>query len=171
MIAIIGEPGAGKTFTIKLLEKKGFSILIADDFFKSQYLFDNEGYNIIKNNLGIKYVDKKSVIIEKLREYSINNMDNLEKLIHPLLENHLKLKKYDFVEIPILNSTYCNFNQYFTRVLNIINTKESIKKEIISRKIKTDFYNIILAKQQKNYKVENTDIESGNINKIINLIK
>ncbi len=165
MIAIIGLPGSGKTYTIKLLEKMGYSILIADDFFREQYKYGNEGYLLIKNNLGNEFVNEKSVDRNALRNFAIENMDKIEELVHPILEEHLKKNKYDFVELPIINSKYADFKKYFGVVINITPAGK------YSTFMDKDFKNIILSKQVLKNKLTTIEILSGQTNQIIKYLK
>lgn len=139
MIALIGLPGNGKTYTINLLKKEGYSILIVDDFFSEQYKVGNECYELIKKYLGHSYVNKKEVNRKKLRNFASENMNFLEKIVHPILKKHLLVNTYDFVEIPIINSKHVNFYELFSHVVNITYPSSSqipitsLKKLIIDR--------------------------------------
>ena len=165
MIALIGLPGNGKTYTIKLLKKEGYSVLIADEFFHEQYKVGNEAYELIKKHLGSSFVNKKGVDRSKLRDYAIDNMDTLEKLVHPILEQHLLKHKYDFVEIPIINSKHVNFYKLFSQVINI--TYHSNSHASNSK------LDQLIIERQKNTlnKGDVIQIESGDIAKLKSLIK
>ncbi|MGL6125056.1 MAG: dephospho-CoA kinase [Metamycoplasmataceae bacterium] len=121
MVAIIGKTCVGKTFLLEKAKKLGYSTLNCDDFFHEQYKFGNKCYELIKNKFGEKYVNKKEVKREMLKKliFTENRRDELEKLIFPVLFEHLKKFKYDFVEIPILYSKNGNFEVFFDRTLNI----------------------------------------------------
>ena len=170
MIAIVGEPGVGKTYTIKLLKKSGYSILIADEFLKEQYLFNNDGYKIIKKYLGKEYVNNHSVDIIKLRNYALTNIDRLEKLVHPLLVNHLIVNKYDFVEIPILNSKHCNFIKLFQKGIIITDSQENIRRRIKMRNMSSSLYNVLKKRHNNNPSFNYIEVKSGDIKMIINNI-
>lgn len=161
MIALIGLPGSGKTYTIKLLKQKGYSVLIADDFFKDQYKKGNVGYSLIKKELGNDFVNNETVIIYKLRDYSIHNMSHIESIVHPILEKHLQTHSYDFVELPIIASKYANFKNLFSLIINITRESTSDAKH-------TDFNSMIINRQKINKSLDVLDIPSGNIEDIIN---
>ncbi|MGL4252356.1 MAG: dephospho-CoA kinase [Metamycoplasmataceae bacterium] len=130
MIAIIGKTCVGKTFLLEKAKELGYSTFNCDDFFKEQYKFGNKCYELIKNNLGEKYVNEQEVDREMLRKFVFheNGKDLLEKLIFPILSEHFEKHKYDFVEIPILYSKNGDFERFFDKTLNIIASNDWRKK-------------------------------------------
>lgn len=160
MIAIIGKYGSGKTTFLKKIESYGFSVLYTDDFFKKCYEKNEECYCIIKESLGQEFVDDKSVLKNKLREFIIENKNNIniiEKLVYPVLEDHLKNNKYDFVEIPNLFTQNANFVKYFEQIFNIEISEEQRLKNIEKKYVdkKTSKLNNKLNNGKKGKKVVN----------------
>ena len=130
MIAIIGKTCVGKTFLLEKAKKLGYSTFNCDDFFKEQYQFGNDCYKIIKKSLGKEYVNKTEVDRKMIKKLIMtkNGRDQLEKLIFPILFEHFRTFKYDFVEIPILYSKNGNFRMFFNKILNIVASNETRKK-------------------------------------------
>ncbi|MDK2819487.1 MAG: dephospho-CoA kinase [Mycoplasmataceae bacterium] len=130
MIAIIGKTCVGKTFLLEKAKEFGYSTLNCDEFFQKQYKFGNDCYKIIKKSLGEKYVNEVEVDRNMIKKLILtkNGRNNLEKLIFPVLFEHFKKFKYDFVEIPILYSKNGNFKPFFNKILNIVASSETRKK-------------------------------------------
>ncbi|MGL5204959.1 MAG: dephospho-CoA kinase [Metamycoplasmataceae bacterium] len=130
MIAIIGKTCVGKTFILEKAKELGYSTFNCDDFFKEQYKFGNKCYELIKNNFGENYVNGTEVDKKMLRKlvFIEQKKDLLEKLIFPILSEHLEKHKYDFVEIPILYSENGDFERFFNKTLNIVASNEWRRK-------------------------------------------
>ncbi|WP_041363606.1 dephospho-CoA kinase [Mesomycoplasma hyorhinis] len=142
--AVIGKYAVGKTTFLNLLQeyskkvlKKEQKILFSDEFFQMCYLKDNPCYLALKN-YNPAFVKEMKVNKEKLREFIRSNPDNIniiEKLVYPFLEEHLKNNKYDFVEIPNLYSKNANFAVYFDKVIRVFSSEEQRVKNIVNKNV------------------------------------
>lgn len=121
MVALIGKTCVGKTFLLEKAKELGYSTFNCDDFFTKQYKIGNKCYELIKENLGEKYVNETEVDRKMLKELILteDGKNLIEKLIFPVLFEHFQKNKYDFVEIPILYSKNGNFEIFFDKTLNI----------------------------------------------------
>ncbi|MGZ9413135.1 dephospho-CoA kinase [Mycoplasma sp. Z386] len=142
MIAVIGKYGSGKTTFLKKIEKYGYKVLYTDDFYKECYAKNGVCVSIIKEKLGINFIKNDEVNKEEIRNFILNdkgNINKLEQLVYPVLEEHLSKYKYDFVEIPNLFTKNANFLRFFSQILNIQTTEEkrqkNIKKKGVNKKI------------------------------------
>lgn len=144
MYAVIGKYAVGKTTFLNLLQdyskkvlKKEQKILFSDEFFQKCYL-KNEPCFLALKKYNPSFVEENQVNKEKLREFIRSNIDNIniiEKLVYPFLENHLKNNKYDFVEIPNLYTKNANFTIYFDGVINIYSSEEQRVKNIMNKNV------------------------------------
>ncbi|QJG67196.1 dephospho-CoA kinase [Mycoplasma phocoenae] len=166
MIAIIGKSGVGKTTFLKKLEKHGFKVLIADEFVNELYKKGNLGYKKIKHTLGEKYVDENGVNKKALKE-SINlNLDfinEVEELIFPIIENHLKITNYDFVEMSNIFSKNANFLPYFSKIIQISIPEENRVKNLKKRNVNNYDKNIIDALNKGFFTNDIVNISSENV--------
>ncbi|OYD26784.1 dephospho-CoA kinase [Mycoplasma testudineum] len=138
MIAITGRTHSGKTFLLKQLSNLGYKTLSADDFFHEQYKKDQAGYKLILSFLGPQFVKSDEVNRSAIKEWlksDENNINILNKLTHKLLFEHLIKQKYDFVEIPIINSEFYDFLSLFDRVINLEISNQQRQKFINNRNV------------------------------------
>lgn len=148
MIAIVGKTCVGKTFLLEKAASLGYSTLNCDDFFAKEYQNGNKCYSLIRDNLGEIYI-KDGFVDRKMIKKLISNENGrnlLEKLIYPILFDHLSKNKYDFVEIPILSSKNCDFTGFFSKILNIITNDKTRTKNIKFKNVDNydlEFFNTI----------------------------
>jgi hypothetical protein len=60
-------------------------------------------------------------------------LKKLNNLVHPVLFRHLQLKKYDFVEIPIINSKSSNFVDLFSKIIRLNDNQKNIDQNLEKR--------------------------------------
>ncbi len=165
MIAIIGKTCVGKTFLLNKAHELGYSTLNCDLFFTEQYKYGNKCYELIKMNLGSKYVNNEEVDKKMIKQLisNKNGLNLLENLIFPILFEHLKKNDYDFVEIPILYSKMVDFESLFQKTLNITASMETRRKILKFKNVDNydfEFYDSINTGFSKK---ENVDIDMDNI--------
>jgi dephospho-CoA kinase len=165
MIAIIGKTCVGKTFLLDKARDLGYSTLNCDHFFTEQYKFGNKCYELIKENLGKEYVNEDAVDKKRLKKFiSIEkNKDLLEKLIFPVLFEHLQQYNYDFVEIPILYNENVDFKGFFDKTLNIIASMETRRKILKFKNVDNYDFEYFDSINTGFSKPDNVDINMDNI--------
>ncbi|QSF13483.1 dephospho-CoA kinase [Mycoplasma sp. Mirounga ES2805-ORL] len=149
MIAIIGKIAVGKTTFLRELEKTGSKIFISDEFVNSIYKKGQDGYKLIKDKLGKCFVDEycvnKKVLVNWLNKDKAN-FNLLEKIIYPLIEKELIDTKYDFVELPNLNSEVYPLWKNFSHIVCLNTSYENWTKNIAKRNVDNHFISLISSK-------------------------
>ncbi len=136
IICVTGQSGVGKTTILNLLSKK-YYVEFLDNLIHTEYKVNNQGYNLIKEHFGIKYVDSNKVNRKKLGQlvfsdkHLLNKLNNiLEPLIIKIILNIKKKYKNSLVLVEggaILN----NFEKYanlFDKFILIKAPKKFIKE-------------------------------------------
>ncbi|WP_033160863.1 dephospho-CoA kinase [[Mycoplasma] collis] len=145
MIAITGKYGSGKTTLLNKIAKYNYKVLNCDDFIKECYKKNNLCYLKIKKKLGEDFINHDEVDKNKLREFILKDKSNIniiEKLVYPILEEHLKNNKYDFVEIANIKGANLDFSKYFTKIFVLITPEEQRQKNINSKSVDKKIQNI-----------------------------
>ncbi|NQX83632.1 MAG: dephospho-CoA kinase [Mycoplasmataceae bacterium] len=112
-IAIVGKIASGKSTLINELSKLGHSTLSVDSVVNDLYKVNNEGYKRIESFFGPEFVNGKEVDRKKLSKHVVTDKVNLEVLnglIHPLIQDTIKKSNATFIELPILKSRYISYN-------------------------------------------------------------
>ena len=138
LFIVSGLIGSGKTTVSKLLKKKGFRYLSADEIVKNILLNNKSVREKLLYLFGESVTFKKNISLKRLREKLIlskKNKQTIEMIIHPAFftELHLfldKIKNYNIVlELPLLETCKnilkshkvitvdCSFNNRLKRVL------------------------------------------------------
>ncbi len=179
ILVLVGSPGSGKTTILKKLSEKGVKIFHTDSFINKIYKKDEIGYKKIKEHYGEKFLHENGVDKKKLGDFlskNIKEINNLNKIIFPLIKEHLKEKDNFVAELPIAISPNTNFD--YDKVIFITAKDEIIKKRLEqNEKINNLFINEIVNfwknKEIKfDYKIDTTNgIKDSEIEKIINLLK
>lgn len=140
LICVTGISGVGKTTILNELAKKGYHVEFLDSIIHKSYLFNNEGYKIIKKNFGINFINSKEVDRKKLGLLVFNDPDQLEKLnnlIEPLvIKAILKLKKISaksnliVVEAAALLNNYDKYASFFDKIILIKAPKKLIRTNL-----------------------------------------
>ncbi|MGX9340644.1 dephospho-CoA kinase [Mycoplasma sp. 128] len=138
MIAIIGKSGVGKTTILNILEAKGFRTFNADIYVKNLYKKGGLGYKKMQEKWGNLYINNEGVDKNALRARLIedpNFINEVEKLIYPLIEEHLKFNYYDFAEVPNLYSPNGNFVGLFDKIVRIEMDEKYRQKNLQKRNV------------------------------------
>ncbi|MBN0919636.1 dephospho-CoA kinase [[Mycoplasma] gypis] len=146
MIAIIGKSGVGKTTLLNILEARGFKTFIADNYVKNIYKKGSIGYKKIQEILGDQYVNEYEVDKKALRDSIIqdyNFVDKLEKIIYPIIEDHLKNHHYDFAEVPNIYTSNGNFVPLFNKIIRIETSEKIRLKNLKKRNVNNLEKNVI----------------------------
>ncbi|WP_029512864.1 dephospho-CoA kinase [Mycoplasmopsis iners] len=120
MIAIIGKSGAGKSTLLNFLTKQGYQTFNCDNFIEKEYKKDGFLFKAINQEIGTFLNDDNGISKDKIKTWiaqNNNNINVLEKCIYPILGNALSSQKFDFVEIPNLDSKNYDFFSLFSGVL------------------------------------------------------
>ncbi|WP_434336817.1 HAD-IIB family hydrolase [Mesomycoplasma conjunctivae] len=144
-VAVVGQYGSGKTTFLKEVEKFGYQVLYTDDFFASCYQNGNPCYSVVKS-ISEDFVTTDYVKKDKIRDFMLEkkeNKDFLEKKLYKILSNHLKSRRYDFVEIPNLYTKNANFAEFFQKIVLVSTNPEQRQKNILNK-------NVALNVSQKN---------------------
>ncbi len=112
IIAIVGAPLSGKTTLLKRLQENGARVFSADSFVAGIYKQGQEGYELIKEQLGEEFVNPNEVNRRAVAEWIAEDESNLNKLnemIHPLIFNYLEGKDNFIAELPIVSNSHIKF--------------------------------------------------------------
>ena len=176
IIALIGSPLAGKTTLLKEFQKKGIKVFSADSFVTQIYKKDNEGYNIIKKELGDQFVTETSVNKRELAKWASieGNLNILNELIHPIIFNYLEGKDNYIAELPILTKSPVKFK--YDKLVMVKASPEKIKERFESKQIMNPLFIEQIIKDWNNdipfdYVIDTTnDIKENDISNIIKLV-
>ncbi len=165
MVALIGKTCVGKTFLLEKAREMGYSTLNCDDFFKEQYKFGNKCYKLIESNFGESYVNQINVDKNRVKKLISNkkSRDAIEKIIFPVLFEHLQNFKYDFVEIPILYSENGKFEHFFRKTLNVIASMDTRKKILKFKNVDNYDFEFFDSLNTGFSKIGDVDIDMDNI--------
>ncbi len=176
IIALVGSPLSGKTTVLKKLQEKGMRVFSADSHITQIYKVGNEGYELIKEQLGEDFINEQSVDRRALAEWASleGNLEKLNEMIHPLIFNHLENKDDFIAELPIITNSPVKF-KYDKLVLvkaddeTIINrfAKTQLRNPEFIKKIIKDWNNDV----EYDFVIDTTnDVQETDINNIINMI-
>ncbi len=176
IIALVGSPLSGKTTVLKKLQEKGMRVFSADSHITQLYKVGNEGYNLIKEELGEEFVNEESVDRRVLAEWASleGNLEKLNEMIHPLIFNYLEDKDDFIAELPIITNSPVKF-KYDKLVLvradeeTIIDrfSKTKLRNPAFIKKIIEDWNNDV----EYDFVIDTTnDVQESDINNIINII-
>lgn len=140
LVCITGISGVGKTTILNELLKKGYQVEFLDSIIHESYLFNNEGYKIIKKNFGSEFINQREVDRKKLGNLVFNNseqLENLNNLVEPLIiKAILKLKKRSeknnmiIVEAAALLNNYDKYAPFFDKIILIKAPKKLIEANL-----------------------------------------
>ncbi len=176
IIALVGSPLSGKTTVLKKLQEKGMRVFSADSHITQIYKVGNEGYNLIKEELGEEFVNEEAVDRRVLAEWASleGNLEKLNEMIHPLIFNYLEGKDDFIAELPIITNSPVKF-KYDKLVLvradeeTIVNrfAKTQLRNPAFIKKIIEDWNNDV----EYDFVIDTTnDVQETDINNIINII-
>lgn len=140
LICVTGISGVGKTTILNELVKKGYHVEFLDSIIHKYYLFNNEGYKIIKKHFGANFINQNEVDRKRLGNLVFNNPNELEKLnnlIEPLvIKIILKIKKQAtknkiiIVEAAALLNNYDRYASFFDKIVLIKAPKKLIEANL-----------------------------------------
>ncbi len=152
--------------------------------FSKLYLKNQKGYEIIKNNFGNNFVNKKEVKRDALFNYLFNNRDKLnllEEIIWPILANELEKiitqcqEKIIICELGIYQKAIKYFGKLFNEVI-YLDISENVQLDRL-----VNFRNMTSNKAKKTLKLLNIKktynpwlyINTTNLSKgeVVNIIK
>lgn len=146
VIAITGLMGSGKSETLRLLQKKGYPVLQADQLVKSLLQPTSPCFKELKDLLPPTVFTKKGgICIKKVaKEVFFKNpstLKQLEGILHPLVREQLRdfveQKKtegesYVFYEIPLLSQKSLLKNR-FDHLILLTRPKAAIIKSLVQK--------------------------------------
>ena len=164
-IAITGGIGSGKTEVVKILRKKGYVVLSADEISR-EVSNDTKVLNKIKTTFGEEFVIDGKLDRAKLRQYVFSSetlTDKLNEIMHPIIKQKIKERiasesgKTVFVEIPLYES---EMQKFYSSIWLITAPLEVRYKRITSRdEIDiTAAEDIIKRQLSKQVKAKNADV-------------
>ncbi len=176
IIALIGSPLSGKTTVLKKLQEKGMRVFSADSHVTKIYKAGNEGYELIKSELGEEFVNDESVNKRVLAQWASvdDNLTKLNEMIHPIIFEYLK-DKDDFIgEMPIITTSPVKF-KYDKLVLVKASEEELVNRFNKANLRNPEFIKKIISDWNKDieydYVIDTTNgIQESDINYIINMI-
>ncbi|TNK81975.1 dephospho-CoA kinase, partial [Mycoplasmopsis pullorum] len=119
MIAVVGKVASGKSTFLKHLQELGYKTFICDDYVNWLYRNDEQVKLNFINFFGQGVVQNGQINKSFLKEQIKLNPQNLkfiEKVIFPIIFEHLKTHLYDFVEIPVLFTEIVDFSKLFSAI-------------------------------------------------------
>ncbi len=177
IIVLVGSPLSGKTTLLKKLQDRGMKVFSADSYVKNIYKVGNDGYEVIKNNLGKEFVTDTEVNKRLLAQWASeeDNLNKLNELIHPLIFNYLEGKDGYIAELPIITNSPIKFN--YDKLVLVKANDEVITNRFLKTNLRNpDFIKKILddwnvEKIKFDYVVDSTnDIQENDIDNIIRLV-
>ncbi|UBX97480.1 dephospho-CoA kinase [Mycoplasmopsis synoviae] len=118
MIAVVGKVCSGKTTFLKKLEQEGKKVFIADEFVKS--LYENKDFcQKIQKLINFDLLTENKLDKFKIKKLFSENKDlfeEFEKQVHLEVFKYLSENKFDFAEIPALNSKHANFCSLISKI-------------------------------------------------------
>ena len=136
LIAITGSIGSGKTTVLKLLEKRGFPVLSADEMARESV---DSQFELVVEKLQAPQIQNR----KDLRDWAFESAQNLEKLeniVHPMIRESVDKKKEDFkkqghkicfYEVPILFEK--KLESFFDFIVLVSSSEEERKKRLLER--------------------------------------
>ena len=149
-LVLVGPPLSGKTTLLKELQKLGIKTFEADKFTEEIYQRGNEGFDIIAEEFGSKFVSGDKINKRMLTAAAINNPESLKRLnelIHKIIEDEFQNGDYQVGELPLIifskNDLIIDKKVLFAPV-----TKDIIIERIekTSRNINKEFIKFVLPK-------------------------
>ncbi len=176
IIALIGSPLSGKTTVLKKLQENGMRVFSADAHVKKIYQVGEEGYNIIKENLGDEFVNETSVDRRLLAAWASEegNLERLNEMIHPLIYNYLEDKDDFIAELPIITNSSVKFK--YDKLVLVKASEEKIIERFNKTKLRNPEFIKKIIKDWENdleydFVIDTTnDVQENDINTIINMI-
>ncbi|MEC9205636.1 MAG: dephospho-CoA kinase [Pseudomonadota bacterium] len=166
LIIISGLIGSGKSTVSKLLEKKGFYYLGADEIAKKILLGNNKVKKMLIDYFGNSILFKKNISIKKLRTKLIKDQSNkkiIDDIIHPhfFSEINLSLKKLNnknvVVELPLLETCKKILRKYKIIVVDC-SLKKRLSRILKKKKItKSEFTNINKMQKSRKFYINNAN--------------
>lgn len=150
ILGVTGVTGSGKSEFCRFLRRQfGFYWIPADKIVHNLYFAGKEGYKRIKKHFGEKFIGKKCVDRNKLREFILKNpakLKLLNKLIHPLvvlkvnkkivqIKRDHKSKNHIFICIEAFYFDKKNLGKFVDQVVVLDAPDEVILKRLKNRKI------------------------------------
>ncbi|WP_406614643.1 dephospho-CoA kinase [Mycoplasma corogypsi] len=118
-IAIVGYSAAGKTVFINIAKNLGYKILICDEFVANLYstnkIFIQKVANLFGNSILKDNMINKPLLKQFLHQHP-ERFSELEQAVFAEIFKHLETNKYDFVEIPKLNTSFVDFSIFFEQI-------------------------------------------------------
>ena len=155
-IGITGSISSGKTTASKILSNQRGPLFSADNEVKKLYVTKSFQRLLIKKFDIEKQSNLKGVLKRKILKNK-NNINKLEKIIHPLIRKQMrrfskinKNKKILFYEIPLLIEK--NLMKYFDIIIFIKAKKKIRLKRFISKKGEQKLFNFMNNKQLSDIK-------------------
>lgn len=176
IIALVGSPLSGKTTILKELHRNGIKIFSADSFVLKMYKHGEDGYNIIKKEVGPEFVNNIDVDKKELAKWASDdeNLKRLNELIHPLIFDYLEGKDNYVAEMPALTSSHIRFK--YDKIILIKASPKVISERFSKRKIMNpDFIKKLIKDWETDipfdYVIDTTNnIKEDDISNIIKLI-
>ena len=166
LIIISGLIGSGKSTVSKLLEKKGFYYLGADEIAKKILLGNNKVKKMLIDYFGNSILFKKNISIKKLRTKLIKDQSNkkiIDDIIHPhfFSEINFSLKKLNnknvVVELPLLETCKKILRKYKIIVVDC-SLKKRLSRILKKKKItKSEFTNINKMQKSRKFYINNAN--------------
>ena len=152
-IGITGSIASGKTTSSKLISSKLGPLFNADIIVKKLYR-KKDFKRFIAKKLNFKFNTKFQMNLRNKILYNKENLNKLEKLIHPLVRKEMliflkknKKKKFLFFEIPLLVES--KLNKYFDKIIFIKSNKKLRLKRYILKGGSVKLFNLLDSKQIK----------------------
>ena len=142
IVGLTGGIGSGKSTVSNLFRNTGITVIDADEIGRCISGKGQIGYEAIINEFGVQLVAENGELDrDSLRDIVFND-DNkrkkLESLLHPLIQNEIKLKleqhadePYCIIAVPLLLET--NYLNMVDRILVIDSTEEDQIERVIQR--------------------------------------
>ena len=185
LVCITGKIGSGKSIVLNQYKKLGYKTLEMDSYIHSIYKPSKIGFELIKKNFGLEYVNDKGVDRKKLGQLVFKSKEMLNKLnaiTLPLIKNKIlyfkKQKGIIFIELGIYITNQRYFNNCFDLVILVKGKKQTTNQKLSKLAWKGNKslvnWDVRLAKKDNIFVLDNASSINQlktNVKKSINFIK
>ena len=122
-IVITGKPNVGKSAILDHLKNKGYFTYNVDNYVDDLYQVGRVGYDLILNEFWPEFVNNQCVNKQKLGDLIVYNQEakeKLQKLIWPLIRNHLRQLRNLYKDMIVEMAIYKIDPEFFSYIFDFV---------------------------------------------------